>query len=326
MIETHEIDGDDQQFDIVPQTNEDNGSSNFGFEDNLTYEKEQSNEKEGNNQTDETTEQETFMADLADIENANSLPSACDDNSLLIGQYEERVEGNDSLSNQEFATSNDYQMIEESNEKTEDTFAQNEDLKVVDQDATDLDAENISEDELPGPAKPKVQDAEEVSDEELPGPKLAELPADTEVVSDDELPSLKKEGKRKHESDYDPSEPTDEVDEKKLKTDSEEEPKHKLPDLEKYWKAVRADKEDFNAWTYLLQYVDSENDVEAAREAYDSFLNRYCYCYGYWRKYADYEKKKGSVVKCDEVSKILLYICPAYIVWFFTSNFTQFSR
>lgn len=93
--------------------------------------------------------------------------------------------------------------------------------------------------------------------------------------------------------------------------------------MEKFWKAVKADQEDFNAWTYLLQYVDSENDVEAAREAYDrkrqrfnrhifgcfitfilGFLSRYCYCYGYWRKYADYEKKKGSIEKCDEVSEI----------------------
>lgn len=83
---------------------------------------------------------------------------------------------------------------------------------------------------------------------------------------------------------------------------ADEKPKHKLPDLDKYWKAVKADQEDFNAWTYLLQYVDSESDVEAAREAYDSFLSRYSYCYGYWRKYADYEKKKGSVEECDEVS------------------------
>jgi hypothetical protein len=42
--------------------------------------------------------------------------------------------------------------------------------------------------------------------------------------------------------------------------------------------------------------------VEAAREAYDKFLSRYCYCYGYWRKYSDYEKKKGSAEKCEEVS------------------------
>lgn len=45
----------------------------------------------------------------------------------------------------------------------------------------DPDAENISEDELPGVPVVKVPEAEEVSDEELPGPKRAELPADTEV-------------------------------------------------------------------------------------------------------------------------------------------------
>lgn len=186
---------------MVPQTNEDNGSSNFGFDDNLTYEQ-QSNEKEETNQTDETTEM--FIADLADLENANSFPSGCDDKSRSGAEMRDFMDG-------------DYQMVDD---KTEDTLAQSEDARPGDPDATDLDAENISEDELPGPAKPKVQDAEEVSDEELPGPKLAELPADTEVVSEDELPALKKEGKRKHE-DYDPSEPTDEVDEKKAKTDGE---------------------------------------------------------------------------------------------------------
>lgn len=296
-METNEGERDDfDQHYEVAQTIEDNGSSNYGFDDTLTYEQ-QSNEREETNQTDEKTEQETFIADLADLENANSFPSACDDNDG------DSVRNERSEVVQNFMTG-DYQ-IGNNETSTEETFAESETLKVNDPDATDLDAENISEDELPGPAKPKVQDAEEVSDEELPGPKLAELPADTEVVSEDELPALKKEGKRKHESDYDPSEPTDEVDEKKLKTEgTPEKPKHKLPDLEKYWKAVKADLEDFNAWTYLLQYVDSESDVEAAREAYDSFLSRYCYCYGYWRKYADYEKKKGSPEKCDEVSGI----------------------
>ena len=298
-METSDGDGYDQRYEMLQQTNDDNGSSNYGFDDNLTYEQ-QSNEKEEADQTDETAEQETFIASLADLENANSLPSAYDDNSVEKNQ-------NESDSNQNFDDEGDYQMMNnESNDqssldKTGETFAQSEETKPGDPEATDLDAENISEDELPAPAKPKVQDAEEVSDEELPGPKMAELPADTEVVSEDELPAMKKESKRKHDSEYDPSDPTDEIEEKKMKT-IEDKPKHKLPDLEKYWKAVKADQEDFNAWTYLLQYVDSENDVEAAREAYDKFLSRYCYCYGYWRKYADYEKKKGSVEKCDEVS------------------------
>lgn len=45
-----------------------------------------------------------------------------------------------------------------------------------------------------------------------------------------------------------------------------------------------------------------QSDVEASREAYDAFLSHYPYCYGYWRKYADYEKRKGSKKKCLEVS------------------------
>lgn len=51
-----------------------------------------------------------------------------------------------------------------------------------------------------------------------------------------------------------------------------------------------------------------QSDVEAAREAYDAFLSHYPYCYGYWRKYADYEKRKGSKKKCLEVSAAPLYV------------------
>lgn len=87
--------------------------------------------------------------------------------------------------------------------------------------AADVDAEMVSEDELPAPTQEKVDDAEEVSDEELPGPKLAELPADTEVVSEDELPTPVK---RKVDDGYDPGSPTEssEVPEKKAKKDDDE--------------------------------------------------------------------------------------------------------
>lgn len=49
-----------------------------------------------------------------------------------------------------------------------------------------------------------------------------------------------------------------------------------------------------------------QNDAEAAREAYEKFLERYPYCYGYWRKYADYEKKKGNPENVQKVSKFLI--------------------
>jgi pre-mRNA-processing factor 39 len=42
-----------------------------------------------------------------------------------------------------------------------------------------------------------------------------------------------------------------------LNGDAKEE-KKKLPELDKYWKAVKDDSSDFTGWTYLLQYVDQE--------------------------------------------------------------------
>ncbi|KAJ1528804.1 hypothetical protein ONE63_007183 [Megalurothrips usitatus] len=133
------------------------------------------------------------------------------------------------------------------------------------------------------------------------------------IGGDVEVTPKKSASKRKLpvDGEYDPSSPTSE-------NENEENPSKKaalsgspkkdkeakakvLPELEKYWKAVKDDPADFTGWTYLLQYVDQENDVEAAREAYDAFLSHYPYCYGYWRKFADYEKKKGNKDQCEEV-------------------------
>lgn len=50
-----------------------------------------------------------------------------------------------------------------------------------------------------------------------------------------------------------------------------------------------------------------QSDAEAAREAYDTFLSHYPYCYGYWRKYADYEKRKGIKANCYKVSTALKF-------------------
>lgn len=60
-----------------------------------------------------------------------------------------------------------------------------------------------------------------------------------------------------------------------------------------------------NIWFLLFL---SQNDAEAAREAYTKFLERYPYCYGYWRKFADYEKKKGNPENVQTVSPIVYYV------------------
>ncbi|TFK12263.1 epidermal differentiation-specific protein-like [Platysternon megacephalum] len=72
-------------------------------------------------------------------------------------------------------------------------------------------------------------------------------------------------------------------------------------EFEKYWKAAHENPHDFTAWTELLQYVEQENHIFAARKAFDAFFARYPYCYGYWKKYADMERRFDFSKETEEV-------------------------
>ncbi|KAJ8009469.1 hypothetical protein DPEC_G00089200 [Dallia pectoralis] len=72
-------------------------------------------------------------------------------------------------------------------------------------------------------------------------------------------------------------------------------------EFEKLAKGCEENPEDFNGWVYLLQYVEQENHLGAVRSAFDAFFLRYPYCYGYWKKYADIEKKHGNAQVAEEV-------------------------
>ncbi|KAJ8670342.1 hypothetical protein QAD02_001601 [Eretmocerus hayati] len=218
------------------------------------------------------------------------------------------------LDNDEFRNQ-DVELISEAHEVATEN---QEVIEISDQESDkgakkiEPDTEAVSEDELPAEATAKEPETEAVSDEELPAAQPADL-GETESVSEDELPVESEKKKKANKA-------AAKVPEKKTKTESGKRkrsieaddssksdvkpssPKRKaLPELEKYWKAVNDDPSDFTGWTYLLQYVDQENDAEAAREAYNKFLIRYPYCYGYWRKYADYEKKKGDPSRVQTV-------------------------
>ncbi|CAI9549038.1 unnamed protein product [Staurois parvus] len=73
------------------------------------------------------------------------------------------------------------------------------------------------------------------------------------------------------------------------------------PEFDKYWKAVEANPEEFTTWTYLLHYIEQENHIYAARRVFDMFLAHYPYCYGYWKKYADLERRNNNILEADEV-------------------------
>ncbi|XP_063908356.1 pre-mRNA-processing factor 39 isoform X2 [Zophobas morio] len=263
--------------------------------------------KEGMEDGEEMTFAEPVVEESSDIQEVDEVVEETD-----VSMVEEK-NGVGGLSETE-QEKDEEKKEDENAESVEEKIEESEESKKEEERPVtgEPDAENISEDELPTVQAVKVPETEEVSDEELPGPKRAELPADTEVVSEDELPTVKKEAPKRKlaEGDYDPGSPTSEgetpskkpsLESAAVKEEDKKEKPKKLPELDKYWKAVNDDPTDFTGWTYLLQYVDQENDMEAAREAYDAFLSHYPYCYGYWRKYADYEKRKGNKKKCEEV-------------------------
>ncbi|XP_063235387.1 pre-mRNA-processing factor 39 isoform X2 [Bacillus rossius redtenbacheri] len=225
---------------------------------------------------------------------------------------------------------------EEGGKAGDKTHTQLDDTEMVSEDelptetAKEPETEAVSDEELPEPAASgDLPETEEVSEDELPPEKTEKKKKDSKPAAPVEPDKASEQAKKKRKSrfeaqkrklaegdTYDPSSPTsenscDETPSAKRaalssgSTDGKVKQSVKgrktLPELEKYWKAVKEDASDFTGWTYLLQYVDQENDIDAAREAYDAFLSHYPYCYGYWRKYADYEKRKGNKEKCEEV-------------------------
>ena len=113
-----------------------------------------------------------------------------------------------------------------------------------------------------------------------------EPPAKKSKIAEEALKKIE-EQKRKAEQD---------------KLEAEERAKNaKKAEMEKLQKVVTDDPTDFTGWTQLLQFVDSKNEEEEGRKVFKKFLNRYPYCYGYWKKYADFEKRNGTPESVIEV-------------------------
>ncbi|XP_057483814.1 pre-mRNA-processing factor 39-1-like isoform X3 [Actinidia eriantha] len=70
---------------------------------------------------------------------------------------------------------------------------------------------------------------------------------------------------------------------------------------ERFWKVVKADSLDFNAWTSLIEETEKVDNILKIRKVYDAFLAEFPLCYGYWKKYADHESRLSSINKVMEV-------------------------
>ncbi|KAJ7345350.1 hypothetical protein JRQ81_001300 [Phrynocephalus forsythii] len=105
--------------------------------------------------------------------------------------------------------------------------------------------------------------------------------------------------------------------------EEEEEPSFP-PEFEKFWNVVETNPQDFTGWVYLLQYVEQENHLPAARKAFDSFFTHYPYCYGYWKKYADLEKRRSNTKQADKVYRRGLQAIPLSVdLWIHYINFLK---
>lgn len=59
---------------------------------------------------------------------------------------------------------------------------------------------------------------------------------------------------------------------------------------------------NFKSRILMILSVSLQNLLMAARKSFDVFFLRYPYCYGYWKKYADLEKKHGNIQVAEEVT------------------------
>jgi len=167
-------------------------------------------------------------------------------------------------------------------------------------------------------AKPKSVEEDSSKSQVVPAKKTDENEEKEAQNGVKENPSESKEAVKKAE------ETSEQKDEKKADASLDPEIKR---DLDKFWKAVKDDETDFTGWTYLLQFVDSKNIVEQGREAYNSFLHRYPFCYGYWKKFADFEKRNGSPETCEAVFSRGMEAIPFSVdLWIHYINYVKATK
>ncbi|XP_060947044.1 pre-mRNA-processing factor 39 [Limanda limanda] len=151
------------------------------------------------------------------------------------------------------------------------------------------------------PQQPPEHNAESMDAEQEGQEMSVEPSAAVEDGSQDvtEAPQITEDGMELEEPSKEPTEETPVA------------PEPPLPsEFEKLFKGCEENPEDFNGWVYLLQYVEQENDLESVRKSFDLFFLRYPYCYGYWKKYADIEKKHDNVQVAEEVYRRGLQAIP----------------
>jgi len=93
------------------------------------------------------------------------------------------------------------------------------------------------------------------------------------------------------------------------------------------WKHLEYNFSDFNQWINILHLVDEQNIEENARMAYSTFLELYPLCYGYWKKYANFEKRNNNINEFEKVLENSLSAIPISVdLWIYYMTYLRTER
>lgn len=94
------------------------------------------------------------------------------------------------------------------------------------------------------------------------------------------------------------------------------------------WSALTNNVSDFSSWTSLLSIVEKDElPREASRFIFDTYLKRFSLCFGYWKKFADLEKKWSLDSRSIEIyEKGVLEIPLSVDLWMYYINHSIQSK
>jgi len=97
--------------------------------------------------------------------------------------------------------------------------------------------------------------------------------------------------------------------------------------FQEMWKYLEYDFSNFDQWINILHMVDDHNIEVNARKAYSTFLELYPLCYGYWKKYANFEKRNNNIHEFEKVLENSLNAIPISVdLWIYYMTYLRTER
>jgi len=97
--------------------------------------------------------------------------------------------------------------------------------------------------------------------------------------------------------------------------------------FQEMWNYLDYDSSNFNLWENLLNLVDEQNIELNARMAYSKFLELYPLCFGYWKKYANFEKRNNNIYEFEKVLENGLSVIPSIVhLWIYYMTYLRTER